>query len=305
MRLVFFGTSSFAVPALRALAPNVLLVVSQPDRPSGRGLKLTPSPVKQAALELGIPVLTPEKARDPDFINHINSLDADVLVVAAYGQILRESLLSAAKNGGINLHGSILPQYRGAAPIQRCIENGDQVTGVTLMQMDKGMDTGDIIAIAELHILPDETAGGLMDRLAVLAAEMAQEWMPRIAVGNYPRSPQDHDLATHAMKISKEEARFRFDIPTQSLYNRYRAFTPAPGAYFITGDEWVKVKKCRPAAGHGTPGEVLTVDPALTIGTADGALELVELQPSGRKAMSGSEWAHGCRLKTGDVIMSN
>ena len=169
MRIVYFGTSDFAVPALRALAEHVVLVVSQPDRPTGRGMKLQSSPVKKLALELGLPVETPEKARTPEFVEQVAAIGADVHVVAAYGQILSVKLLETAKNGGINLHGSILPAYRGAAPIQRSILNGDHETGVTLMQMDKGMDTGDMIAVAKTPIGPDETYGELQTRLSEIA----------------------------------------------------------------------------------------------------------------------------------------
>lgn len=303
MKLVYFGTAEFAVPALRAVAQWTSLVVSQPDRPSGRGMKLQPSPVKRAAEELGIPVLTPEKARDPEFIQRIHEEQADALLVAAYGQILRPALLEAARQGSINLHGSILPKYRGAAPIQRAILEGETETGVTLMQMDVGMDTGDMIALATTPIGPDETAGDLTPRLADLAAGLAREWMPRIAAGDYPRTPQDNDRATHAAKIEKAEAELRPDRPAEEEYRRFRAFTPAPGAYLMTAEGPVKVTQARwvPEA-EGTPGTVAALHPDVVIAFQTGGLQLLEVAPPGRKRMSGTDYVHGLRLRPGDAL---
>jgi folate-dependent phosphoribosylglycinamide formyltransferase PurN len=189
MRLVFFGTAEFAVPALRAVAEQTVLAVSQPDRPSGRGMGLKASPVKLAAQELGLEVATPQKCRAPEFVEQLESLQADALIVAAYGQILSQSVLDSVRRGGINLHGSILPKYRGAAPIQRAILEGETQTGVTLMQMDRGMDTGDVIAISRTPIGPDETYGELQERLAETGAELLFEWLERIVAGDYPSDP--------------------------------------------------------------------------------------------------------------------
>jgi len=299
MKLVFFGTGSFAVPALEALAPNVVLAVSQPDRPSGRGLKMHTSQVKDAALRLGIQVETPEKARDLAFVERIRSLNADALVVASYGQILSEALLNAATRGGINLHGSILPKYRGAAPIQRCILDGEKETGVTLMQMDRGMDTGDLIAIEKLDIGPDETSGELQDRLAVLAADMAKSWMPRITAGDYPRAPQDFAQASMAPKIEKSEAELDFERDAQEEYNRFRAFTPGPGAFVRTVAGFVKISKARLANGHGDVGMVVAGGEGCLVAFADGLIDLIEVQPEGRKRMSGKDFLNGAHLRPG------
>lgn len=300
MKVVYFGTAPFAVPALERLAPHVVLVVSQPDRPSGRGLKTQPSPVKAKALELGLPVATPEKARDPEFLEHLKTLQADVFFVAAYGQILPQRILDIPAQGCINLHGSILPRWRGAAPIQRAIEAGDQESGVTLMQMDKGMDTGDIIAIAPTPIAPDETAGQLYDRLATLAADLAETWAPRIVNGDYPRTPQNNDLATHAPKVEKADAHLAFDLPAFTAYNRFRAFTPAPGPFLLTNQGPVKVHAARLAPGHhGQPGEILAVKPNPVVAFAEGALELLELQAEGRKKVSGPDFANGAQWTAG------
>lgn len=293
------GTGTFAVPALRALAPHVILAVAQPDRPSGRGLRLTPSPVKAAALELGIAVETPEKARAAEFVEAIRALDADALVVASYGQILSTKLLESTRRGGINLHGSILPKYRGAAPIQRAILDGEPETGITLMQMDRGMDTGDMIAIERTPIGPDETYGELQDRLALLAADMAQAWLPRIVAGEYTRVPQDHTEATMAPKIEKADAALDAGQPAATEYNRFRAFTPVPGATLTTLSGLVRLSQVRLSEATGDPGTVLATSPNLRIAFADGALDLLELQPEGKKRMSGRDFANGARLRPG------
>jgi methionyl-tRNA formyltransferase len=302
MKVVYFGTAPFAVPALRAVAEHVSLVVSQPDRPSGRGMRLQPSPVKQAAEELGIPVETPEKSRSPEFVERLGAEHSDLLLVAAYGQILSQNVLDSSRHGGINLHGSILPKYRGAAPIQRAILQGEMETGVTLMQMDRGMDTGDMIAIERLPIGPEETYGELQDRLAELAARMAREWLPRLAAGDYPRTPQDHELATLAPKVTKDEAELRFDQPAVEEHRRYRAFTPSPGAYFHSFAGRVRVS--RAALGHGTgrPGEVVSMGEAFEVAFASGSLHLLEVQPEGKKRMSGRDFANGLRLGPGSQL---
>lgn len=303
MKLVFFGTAEFAVPALRRLAPYVALVVAQPDRPSGRKMQLHPSPVKAAAAELGLPCETPERCREPRFIEHIAALGADALVVAAYGQIMPERLLSAAKRGGINLHGSLLPKYRGAAPIQRAIFEGESETGVTLMQMDKGMDTGDAIATVATPIGPDETAGELFVRLAELAADLAEAWMPRIVVGDYPRLPQDREQATYAPKIAKEEARIVVASEARREYDRFRAFTPSPGAFLETVVGHVRLSEARLNPASGEPGTLLALDPVPLLACACGALELRTVQPEGKKRMSGRDFANGARLTQGMTLV--
>jgi methionyl-tRNA formyltransferase len=302
MKLVYFGTAEFAVPALRAVARDVVLVVSQPDRPSGRGLRLKPSPVKEAAFELGLPVETPERARDPEFVDRLLELDADALLVAAYGQILSQKVLDSARRGGINLHGSILPMYRGAAPIQRCILAGDTETGITLMQMDRGMDTGDVIAIDRTRIGPDETYGALQARLAEMAAEMAEGWMTRIAQGDYPRTPQDPGRATLAPKVEKSEAELRFERDARREYDRYRAFTPAPGAFLRTRFGVVKIVDARWNSDRGTPGTIGSVHPLCRVAFAEGSLELLEVQPEGKRRMSGRDFVNGLRLGVGDSL---
>lgn len=302
MSVIYFGTSEFAVPALRAIASSVSLVVSQPDRPSGRHLKLQPSPVKLAATELGLPCETPLKARDPEFVEHIRAMRPDALIVAAYGQILSESLLQSATHGGINLHGSILPEYRGAAPIQRAILDGRTETGVTLMQMDKGMDTGDMISIETIPIDPDETSGELQVRLADLAAQMISSWLGRIVMGDYPREKQDHDRATMAPKVQKADAELNPNEVASLAYNRFRAFTPSPGAFIVTPTGNIKVLRAKLNSKTGTPGTILAVQPTLTVAFQEGSLDLLEVAPPGKRAMSGVDFANGQRFKPGDTL---
>ncbi len=299
MKIVFFGTGSFAVPAMRAVAKDVALVVTQPDRPSGRGFHSKPSEVRLAALDLGLPVAAPENAKDPDFVEKIRSINADALVVASYGQILPQALLDSARCGAINLHGSLLPKYRGAAPIQRCIQDGDHKTGVTLMQMDKGMDTGDVIAIGRTDIDPDETYGELQIRLANMASEMIRLWMPRIDAGDYPREAQDASLATIARKVEKSEALLVWDKPAAGEYDRFRAFTPSPGAFLRTSLGIVKLSKAHRAQVGGTPGSVLTGGAGCLVAFVDGSLDLLEVQPEGKRRMSGRDFMNGFRLRPG------
>ena len=302
MKLVYFGTGAFALPALRALAPHVALVVAQPDRPTGRGMRLQPSPAKTLAQELGLAVETPERTRAPEFVARLRELDADALVVASYGQILSTAVLESARRGGINLHGSILPEYRGAAPIQRCVLDGRTETGITLMQMDKGMDTGDAIEIVRTPIDPDETYGELQDRLALLAADLAAAWMPRIVVGDYPRVPQDGSLATLAPKVEKAEAELLFSRPALAEYARFRAFTPAPGPFLRSAAGTLRLHAVRFAEAEGEPGTVLAISPEPLIAFAEGALRLIEVQPEGKRRMPGRDWANGARIKPGDRL---
>lgn len=299
MKIVFFGTGSFAVPALKAVAENTVLVVTQPDRPSGRGMRLRPSEVKLTAEELGLPVETPAKARADEFVDRVTALAADALLVASYGQILPEKLLNSARRGGINLHGSLLPQYRGAAPIQRCILDGQTRTGVTLMQMDKGMDTGDMIAVEATDIGPDETYGELQERLARMAAEMATAWMPRIAAGEYVGTAQDSALATLAPKVEKAEAELLFTRASTCEYDRFRAFTPSPGAFIRTGLGVVKVWAARKSASRGEPGTVIQGGVGCLVAFEGGSLDLLEVQPEGKRRMSGRDFMNGARLRPG------
>lgn len=301
MRLVYFGTSAFAVPALQRLAQNVVLVVTQPDRPSGRGMEMKPSDVKRAALDLGLPVETPLKCRSPEFVERLGSLDADAFIVASYGQILSKAVLGAPRVGCFNLHASLLPKYRGAAPIQYALLNGDTETGVTLMQMDVGMDTGDMVAKVSTPIAPDETAGRLHDRLAELAGDLAAEWISRLGAGDYPRTPQDESLATYAPKVEKADAELDFDRPAREEYDRFRAFTPHPGVWVSTANGRLGVKSAKPGQASRSPGTVVATKP-FEVAFATGSLVFETVQPEGRKAMSGEDYANGARIVPGDCL---
>jgi methionyl-tRNA formyltransferase len=298
--IVFFGTAEFAVPILEAIRAEVSLVVTQPDRPTGRGLKLQASPVKLKAQESGLKVESPEKSRSSEFVDYIAGLKPEILLVAAYGQILSERLLQTAEHGGINLHGSILPKYRGAAPIQRSILSGDHETGVTLMQMAKGMDSGDIIEIRNTEIGPDESYGEVQARLAAIAAAQAKDWLAMLMSGGYPRVPQIEDQATYAPKIEKEEAELKFERAAAQEYNRFRAFTPAPGAYFVSRFGRVRLSSVRRSDWEGEQGTVRTPN---LVAFKDGSLELLEVQPEGKRKMNGRDFFNGYRLRNGESIV--
>ena len=266
-------------------------------------MRLQPSPAKLLATELGLAVATPEKSRAPDFVEYLESLRADALVVASYGQILSQRVLDSARWGGINLHGSLLPKYRGAAPIQRSILAGEKETGVTLMQMDKGMDTGDLIHIARTEIDPDETYGELQDRLALIAAEMATAWLPRIVAGDYSRTPQNSNLATTAPKVERVETALNPDFPAAAEYNRFRAFTPQPGTVLRSRIGPIKLHGARLGSRQGAPGDILSLKEGLEIAFASGSILITELQPEGKKRMSGRDFANGARLRVGERLL--
>lgn len=296
MRIVYFGTGEFAVAPLRAIAPQVIRVVTQPPRPQGRGHRLQLTAVHQLAEELRLPVETPDKVRVTSWIDAIAALEADVLVVASYGKILPARLLTVAKRGAWNLHGSLLPYYRGAAPIQRAIMDGQPETGVCLMQMDAGMDTGDVLDVVRTPIAPDETYGELQLRLSELAAAQL------VRAVNDPDAlvpaPQDHARATHAAKITREDSELDVSRSAKREYDRFRGVTPNPGAGLMTTLGRVRISAARWHAESGAPGTVLAVAP-LRIAFADGSLELIEIQPEGKKRMSGRDWANGARLAPG------
>jgi methionyl-tRNA formyltransferase len=305
MKVVYFGTSDFAVPPLAAIADRVSLVVTQPDRVSGRGMKESrPSPVKRFALKRDLPVETPEKSRAPEFVERLQALRPDLFVVASYGQILSRRLLDVPKHGCVNLHASLLPKYRGAAPIQRAIENGDIYSGITLMQMEEGLDTGPIISYETTAIGPNETAGELHDRLADLAARLIEGWLPVLARGEYRGEPQDESEASYAKKLDKTDAKVTFDKSAKEIYNKIRAFSPHPGAFFYDLRGTVQIVEARPVdAGEGFQGQVISVKPELVVGCAQGSVRLLTLKPEGKKAVSGVDYANGKRLRPGDSIL--
>lgn len=302
LRIVFMGTAELACASLRALLASpdfsVAAVVTQPDRPKGRDLKPQPSGVKKIAVEAGLPVLQPEKARDAGFVSNLAALAPDLIAVAAYGQILPQSILDLPRFGCVNVHASLLPKYRGAAPIQWAILNDDAETGVTIMKMSAGLDTGDILTQKATPIGPDETTAELHDRLALLGARLLISTLPAYAVGTIPPRPQDNAAATHARKISKEDGRIDWTMPASALRNRIRAFTPWPGAYapLIIRDQprLVKFWRASVEALQGRPGKVLRADRGgIVIACGTDALRIEQLQLEGGRKMAAAEFLAG------------
>jgi methionyl-tRNA formyltransferase len=311
VKAVFFGTAEIARQSLAALAKNgfaqVVAVVSQPDRPSGRDLKLHPTPVKALAIELGLPVLQPERARHESFLEELRALSPDLIVVMAYGQILPAALLEIPRHGCVNIHTSILPKYRGAAPIQWAILNGDPETGVTLMRMDAGMDTGPIIAIARTPIATEDNAQTIHDRLGQIGADLLIEKLPAYLDGSLNPVPQP-DGATHARKISKEDGRLNWKEPAVAVWNRVRALTPWPGTFtFLAATPkpiLLKVWKAEVAPGkNGAPGEVLEASKdGLVVACAQDALRILEVQREGGKRLAVRDFLSGCAIQVGQSL---
>ena len=303
MKVVFAGTPEFAAVALRALHEagfEIPLVLTQPDRPAGRGMQLQASQVKQYALAHGMPVAQPLSlrmdAKDPERAAHaraaheqLQSIGYDVMVVAAYGLILPRSTLDIRPC--INIHGSLLPRWRGAAPIHRAIEAGDPETGVTIMQMEEGLDTGPMLAMERLPIEPGDTTGSLHDKLAALGARMIVEALPKLAAGRLQAVPQPEQGVTYAAKIGKEEARLDFTLPASILARKVRAFNPFPGANALVEGVAVKFWHAEPVDGSGAPGQVLRADASgIVVACGEGALRLDQLQKPGGKRMAAPEF---------------
>jgi methionyl-tRNA formyltransferase len=304
LRLIFAGTPEFAALALQALTGaghDIPLVLTQPDRPAGRGMKPKMSPVKALALASRIPVAQPENFKSEDARQIIAQVGADLMVVAAYGLILPQAVLDMPRLGCVNIHASLLPRWRGAAPIQRAIEAGDRETGITLMQMDRGLDTGAMLAQAVLTISDTDTAGSLHDRLARLGAGEIVRLLPELAAGSVTATPQDDTLATYAAKIGKDEARIDWGLPALEIERRIRAFNPFPGAYSHLEDEIVKIWRARPAPGSRHPGEILEASrDHLRVAAGSGALDLVEVQKPGGKRLPVAVFLAGKQLRAGD-----
>jgi methionyl-tRNA formyltransferase len=304
-RAIFFGTPEFAVPALAGLAEvsDVVLVVTQPDRPKGRGMKLAPPAVKELALKLGIPVVQPSKVRVPEFAAELRAQHADLALVVAYGRILPLPVLTAPRLGCLNLHASLLPKLRGAAPIQWSIVHGDHETGVCLMQMDEGLDTGPVLARAVLPIAPDETAGELSPRLAALGAQLVQAQLPRFVAGELRAVPQDHAQASLAPLLSKEDGEVDWRDSARAIHDRVRGFAPWPSAYAWLDQSRLKLHRTRvvdEASVQAQPGEILRAQrDAIVVACGRGSLALLELQLEGGRRLTAAEFVAGQRLVEG------
>lgn len=320
LRIIFMGTAELSCASLAALAADekfhVAAVVTQPDRPKGRELKPQPSPVKSLALRLGLPVLQPERARDEQFITELRALQPDLIVVVAYGQILPPAILDLPRHGCLNVHTSLLPKYRGAAPIQWAIANGDTETGVTIMKMDAGLDTGPIVSQRRTPIRPEDDSATLHDRLAQLGAELLVQTIPDYVAGKIQPVPQPAEGASHAAKIKKEDGRIDWNRPARTIWNRLRAFTPWPGAFtFLKAEpksQLLKIWKaevveknggaaCRAEASERRLGEILSADKTgIVVGCGERALRILELQREGGRRMSAAEFLAGHALKLGE-----
>ena len=306
MRILFMGTPDIAAESLAALLAaghEVCAVFTRRDKPVGRKQILTAPPVKQLAVEHGIPVYQPRTLRDGSSDALIQELAPDVIIVVAYGCIIPPHLLHVAKYGCINLHVSLLPKYRGSAPIQWSVLNGDAGTGVTIMQLDEGLDTGDVLMVEPVAIDPEETSGELFDRVSAVGAKTLVDALAKIEAGQLTPVPQDHSKATLAPPLSKDTARFAFTEDAAHIHNWVRGMNPWPTAWFEQDGKRIKVSECRLAENpqNAAPGTVLALKP-LTIAAANGAVALLTVTPEGGKPMAGTAWASGHRLKAGDSL---
>lgn len=308
MRLVFLGTPEFAVPSLKAClgaGHEIAAVYTQPDRPKGRGQEVAASPVKQAAQELGLPVRQPERLRSPEVADELAAWGAEAMVVVGYGQIIPPSILALPPLGIINVHASLLPKYRGAAPIQRAIAAGEQVTGVTTMRIDAGLDTGDILLKAAVEIEPDDTAVTLAPRLAERGAALLAETLERLAAGDLVPQPQDPARATYAPVLRKEEGLIDWTLPARTIYNRFRGFQPWPGCFTTFRDRTLHILGCRPSDEVliGQPGSAVARRKRLFVACGHmTTLEVTELQLEGRRRARAADFLNGQRISENEVL---
>ena len=312
-RAVFMGTPQFAVPCLDALVEiaDVVGVVCQPDKPQGRGLELAAPPVKKRALELGLNVVQPTKLKTGEFAAWLREQKADVALVVAYGRILPKDVLEAPRLGCVNVHASLLPKYRGAAPITWAIVRGEPETGITLMQMDEGMDTGPMLEQLTTEIVADETAGDLSERLSALGALAVRKGLPKYVAGGYTPIPQDHAKATVAPILKKEDGRIDFKKPARAVHDHVRGMSPWPGAFTTARGKGLKVHATRvtdvPSGAESTaPGTVVLADKSrVVVACGERAIELLRVQVEGKKAIGASDWVAGRGVAEGDVLGAN
>ena len=311
MRIVFMGTPEFAVPSLNALlqsADRVVGVVSQPDRPKGRGHQLVAPPVKVMAERAGVPVLQPLKIRTPEFLQALSAWQPDLIAVAAYGRILHTPILQLPPKGCVNVHGSLLPKYRGAAPVQWAVINGEVKTGITTMLMDEGMDTGAMLLQEEVEISPDDTAGTLAPRLAELGGRLLVDTITQLKAGTLTPKKQDNGLATLAPLLKKEDGLIDWTMKATALADRVRGLSPWPGAYTFLGDERWNIWKAVSHADTMTdePGTIVTVNKqAIVVATGDGLLDIREIQTANSKRMSMAQFLAGHRVTVGERLGSS
>jgi methionyl-tRNA formyltransferase len=295
--LVFMGSPDFSLPTLRVLHQNynVVGVVTQPDRASGRGRELKAPPVKTLALELGIPVMQPEKLRLPEAMEQLRVWAPELIVVAAFGQILKKDVLELPSYGCINVHASLLPRWRGAAPINAAILHGDEETGVTIMQMDAGLDTGPMLSQRSIRLTREDTAGSVFDKLSTLGADLLIETLPDYLAGKLTPTPQPEEGATYAPMLKKEEGKLDFTQAVHELERRVRAFNPWPGAFMDFDGAMLKVHRARVETGNTAVGQRLIYQNQPAVGARSGILILEEVQPAGKRSMSGRSFLAGAR----------
>ena len=306
MRVVFMGMPEFAIPTFEGLIESGVKIVgvfTQPDRPKGRGRKLEPSPVKQLAQEHRLPVFQPQKLRDKDAVKQVRDLKPELVVVIAYGQILPQEVLDIPRYGCINVHASLLPRHRGAAPINKAIIDGDPMTGVTTMQMDVGLDTGDMLVKKSLSIFPNENAGQLHDRLAHLGREAMEETLARLCAGTLSSQKQDDSRSSYAPMLKKEDGLIDWNRSATSIHNQVRGLYPWPGAFTHLDGEVLKLADTRIADAKGEAGEVLkTEDQGVVVACEEGALQVRKLQLPGKKMLSAADFLRGVKLRAGQKL---
>ncbi len=306
LRTVFMGTPDFALQTLQGLIDagcNLVGVYTQPDRPKGRGKQLTAPPVKELAQKYGIPVYQPLKLRQPEAVAELETLAPDLIVVVAYGQILPKSVLEIPAHGCINVHASLLPRYRGAAPINKAIIDGETQTGITTMYMDVGLDTGDMLVKKNLAIGADETAGELHDRLASLGRETMEATLQQLCAGTLQREVQDDEQSSYASMMKKEDGRIDWNRSAREIHNHVRGLDPWPGAYTTLQGELLKLAGTRPEAEGGEPGRIIAADQhGVCVACGSGSLRIQQLQLAGRKRLAAADFLRGCPLQSGAML---
>jgi len=306
LRTVFMGTPDFALQTLQGLIDagcKMVGVYTQPDRPKGRGKQLAAPPVKVLAQKYDIPVYQPLKLRQPEAVAELEALAPDLIVVVAYGQILPKSVLEIPAHGCINVHASLLPKYRGAAPINKAIIDGETETGITTMYMDVGLDTGDMLVKKTLSIGPEETAGELHDRLASLGRETMEETLRQLCAGTLQREVQDDEQSTYASMMKKEDGRIDWNLSAQEIHNHVRGLDPWPGAYTTLNGELLKLAETSPEAAEGLPGSVIAADKnGVCVACGSGSLRIQQLQLAGRKRLAAADFLRGCPLEAGAMM---
>ena len=309
MRIMFMGTPDISAVCLRELIASdneIVAVVTGKDKPRGRGNVMTPTPVKALALEHGLPVYTPDTLRNEEFAQLLREIDPDLIAVVAYGKILPVSVLDYPKYGCVNVHVSLLPKYRGAAPMQRAIIDGESETGVTIMYMAEGVDTGDIITSQAFPIGPEDDFEAIHDRSAEVGGKLLVKSIKDIENGTATRTPQDDTLATHAAKIEKEDCKIDFTKSAKTLDCAIRGVTPIPGAFAYLKGKMLKIYKATPTDGKGRPGEVISLDPkgvgSFTVACGEGALKVIGVIPEGKGRMGAGDFVRGRKIELGDIL---